>query len=195
VGAIELQLNTGYAQTFGPSLDVNLAPDRNISGGGLGAGLGIAYRANPFFSFGLTGGYSQVGGEEDASIRGATVGVDATVHTTPYSRLDPFISMGSGYKAAWSSATGRDDITFHGFQIARINVGLDVRVNDSIAVAPMVGGDLSTFMWRNEDGGGNERIENMRVNPSVFAGVNGRFDLGGARVREVPRTAVVTAKR
>jgi hypothetical protein len=33
------------------------------------------------------------------------------------------------------------------------------------------------------------------VNPSVFAGINGRFDLGGARVREVPRDVVVTAKR
>ncbi|UQA63431.1 hypothetical protein [Polyangium aurulentum] len=195
VGAIELQLNTGYAQTFGPSLDVNLAPDRSISGGGIGAGLGLAYRANPFFSFGLVGGYSQVGGDEEASIRGANVGVDATIHTTPYSRLDPYISVGSGYKMAWSAATGRDDVMFHGFQVVRLNLGLDVRLNDSIALAPTVGGDLSTFMWRSEDGGDNEAIENMRVNPSVFAGINGRFDLGGTRVREVPRAAIVTAKR
>jgi outer membrane protein W len=196
VGAIELQLNTGYAQTFGPNVDVNLAPDRDITGGGIGAGLGLAYRANPFFSVGLTGGYSQAGGmDEEASLRGANVGLDVTVHTTPYSRLDPYISVGSGYKMAWSSAARRDDIMFHGFQIARLNVGLDVRVNDSIAVAPTIGGDLSTFMWRSEDGGDIERIENVRLNPGVFAGINGRFDLGGARVREVPRTAVVTAKR
>jgi hypothetical protein len=195
VGAIELQLNTGYAQTFGPSLDVNLAPDRSISAGGIGANLGLAYRANPFFSFGLVGGYSQAGGEEDASIRGGLIGVDATVHTAPYSRLDPYISMGSGYKMAWSSATARDDIMFHGFQAVRLNVGLDVRLSDSIALAPTIGGDLTTYLWRNEGGGGNEGIENVRVNPSVFAGINGRFDLGGARVREVPRDVVVTAKR
>jgi hypothetical protein len=74
-------------------------------------------------------------------------------------------------------------VLHHGLQLARAQVGLDVRVSRDVAIGPMIGGDIDLFIWRNPEGAaGNAAIPDKELSTFVFAGVQGRFDVGGTRV-------------
>lgn len=181
--AFEIQVNTGYAQGFGPQIQSreNL-PNTSLNRGGLGMGLGLAYRATPNSSVGVLGSYSMQDSTQGAQLRSATASLDATYHANPYQRLDPFLSLGTGYRLLWDRPSNGDADTFtHGFQLARAAVGIDVRVSKDIAIAPTIGGDVNMFLWRNAQGQSTQMIQNPKVNAYLFAGVSGRFDLGGRR--------------
>jgi outer membrane protein W len=185
--AFEVQANTGYTNGFGPQIGATRnTPSSGIGGSGMGVGLGLAYRANPRSSVGVVGSYSQQNGTAGSQLRGATAGLDATYHANPFQRLDPFLSIGTGYRMVWEQAAGDDqtlpDTFTHGFQLARAAVGVDVRLTDDIAIAPTIGGDVNMFLWRNA-GRGNQTIDNPRVHAFLFAGVAGRFDMGGSRLQ------------
>jgi len=183
--AFEIQVNTGYAQGFGPRIPAtNKAAASTIDRPGMSAGLGLAYRATPNSSVGVVGAYSMQDGVNGGTLRGATAGLDATYHANPYQRLDPFLSLGTGYRMLWESPAGTaPDSLSHGFQLARAAVGVDVRLNKDIAIAPTLGGDVNMFLWRNTTGSKTQMIDNPKVNAFVFAGVSGRFDMGGTRQR------------
>lgn len=180
--AFEIQVNTGYAQGFGPRIPGrgNL-PATSLDRPGMGAGLGLAYRATPHASVGVVGTYSMQDSAKGAQLRNATAGLDATYHVSPFRRFDPYVSIGAGYRMLWDNpANGRDTFA-HGFQLGRAAVGVDVRVNKDIAIAPTIGGDLDMFLWQTGAGQTNATIKNPKVNGYLFAGVSGRFDLGGNR--------------
>lgn len=183
--AFEIQVNTGYAQGFGPQVSAtDNVGATGINRPGMGAGLGLAYRATPNASVGIVGSYSMANGAGGTDLRGATAGLDATYHANPYQRLDPFLSLGTGYRMLWQSREGATPDSFtHGFQLARAAVGVDVRLTDDIAIAPTVGGDVNMFLWRNTTGTRTQMIDNPKVNAFLFAGVAGRFDMGGQRQR------------
>ncbi|HSN97780.1 MAG TPA: hypothetical protein VLS89_05760 [Candidatus Nanopelagicales bacterium] len=187
--ALEIGVNTGYTQGFG-----DIAQGQNIGNtadAGLGAGLTLAYRASPYFSIGANAQYQAFNADQtladDTSIMGMTVGPQATFHFAPYQRVDPHISLGTGYRMLWQSPEGpNNNVLIHGFQLAKLNAGLDIRVNDSVALGPMIGADVNMFVWRNPEGArGNQRIDDLGVNTFVYAGLQGRFDVGGQRVTRV----------
>jgi hypothetical protein len=86
-------------------------------------------------------------------------------------------------------ATGANDVPdtlWHGFQFAKLDVGMDLRSSEDFAIGPTIGVDLSQFMWRNPTGDAeNQEIEGKRVVPFVYGGLQGRFDIGGTRERRV----------
>lgn len=181
--AFEIQVGTGYAQGFGPRISggTNL-PSSSVTRPGMGASLGLAYRATPHSSVGLMGSYSMQDAAKGPQLRGATTSIDATYHANPYQRLDPFLSLGTGYRMMWDRPGTKGPMTFtHGFQLARAAVGVDVRLNKDIAIAPTIGGDVDMYLWRSTEGQRSQTIKNPKVNAYLFAGVSGRFDLGGSR--------------
>jgi len=182
--AFEIQVNSGYAQGFGPQIPAQgRIPGSALNNPGMGAGLGLAYRTTPNASVGFVGSYSMQDTARGAQLRNATTSLDATYHANPYQRLDPFLSLGTGYRMMWDRATRNGTETFtHGFQLARAAVGVDVRVSKDIAIAPTVGGDVDLFLWRSSAGLGSQTISNPKVNAYIFAGVSGRFDVGGDRL-------------
>jgi hypothetical protein len=181
--AFEIQVNTGYAQGFGPQIPARGSlPGTSLDRAGMGAGLGLAYRGTPNASVGILGSYSMQDSANGAQLRSAVASLDATYHANPYQRLDPFLSLGAGYRMVWDRPTGGSPDTFtHGFQLGRAAVGVDVRVSKDIAIAPTVGGDVNMFLWRSGQGQSTQTIQNPKVNAFLFAGVTGRFDLGGTR--------------
>lgn len=181
--AFEIQVGTGYAQGFGPRIAAQGdVPATTVSRPGMGASLGLAYRATPHSSVGFLGMYSMQDTAKGAQLRNATASIDATYHANPYQRLDPFLSLGTGYRMTWDRPVGSAPDTFtHGFQLARAAIGVDIRVNKDIALAPTVGGDVNMYLWRSAAGQSTETISNPKVNAYLFAGVAGRFDLGGTR--------------
>ncbi|MRG92249.1 hypothetical protein [Polyangium spumosum] len=192
--AFEIQVDTGYNQGFGPAVPATEGTDPTRLGpAGLGAGLGLHYRANPYSSVGISGSYNMQNLTGGAEIRGATAGIDGVFHTNPYGRLDPWVSVGAGYRMMWDMPSGQaNDMFIHGFQLAKAKVGIDIRVSESVALAPTIGGDLSMFLWRNPEGRvSTQTVDAPRLNAFVFAGVAGRFDVGGERARPV----AIIAKR
>lgn len=181
--AFEIQVNMGYAQGLGPRIPAKGAlPATSLDRPGMGAALGLAYRATPHASVGLIGTYSMQDTPAGAQMHGATASLDATYHANPYQRLDPYLSLGAGYRMLSDrvSKNGPDTFT-HGFQLARAAIGVDVRVSKDVAIAPTIGGDVDMFLWRSGKGTGTQTIHNPKVNGYLFAGVAGRFDLGGYR--------------
>jgi hypothetical protein len=50
----------------------------------------------------------------------------------------------------------------------------------------MVGADLTLFLWQNPEGpAGNREIDDPRVSTFVYAGLQGRFDIGGERIAPI----------
>jgi len=198
--AFELGLNTGYTQGFG-----DLGARRNvkdIAGPGLGFGLNLGYRASPGVSIGLGGTYQELSPVSDvttAKARGVTAGLDVTLHLTPYDRVDIWGSLGTGYRMLWNvggkeestgSVTRRVDaeqtnVLRHGFQLAKIQLGFDVRVSRNVGIGPVIGADINTMLWRDENrGAGSVMMDTRGLSTFLFGGIQGRFDIGGERVDE-----------
>jgi hypothetical protein len=162
----------------------------SVAGAGFGVGVDAGYRASPRLSAGLSGQFQEFNALGDGSARGATVGLQATYHLAPFSRLDPYVSGGAGYRLLWDHPAGpRNDRLLHGPELAKLKIGLDVRATESLALGPAVGADLSMFLWNNPEGRAGNAMIRPKVSTFVYAGLEGRFDIGGRRVLETPLKA------
>ncbi len=194
-GALELSVSTGFTQGFGMISGGRGNTIADTANAGIGVGAGIGIRATPYVSVGIAGQYQGLNPAQrlptGTDVRGASAGIEATIHTMPYQRIDPWISVGGGYRMLWTMPEGRgNDMLTHGFELARVKVGMDMRLSQSVAISPVIGGDLNMFVWRNPEGPtGNREIADKRLNGFVFAGVEGRFDIGGARETELKSVA------
>ncbi|MGK3991965.1 hypothetical protein [Sorangium sp. So ce1024] len=188
--ALELGLNLGYTQGFG---DIGSERSlRDVAGPGAGVGMKLVYRAVPGVGLGLTSSYEQYmalgARQRGADVRGLTLGAEASFHLAPFERIDPVISVGSGYRALWTAAPPgvRGDTVTHGIELGRLQAVIDVRMSESVALGPTIGGGLNVFLWENTEGSIRAReVPGRRVNSFVFAGLEGRFDMAGQRVRKV----------
>jgi outer membrane protein OmpA-like peptidoglycan-associated protein len=100
----------------------------------------------------------------------------------PYTRTDPFITLGAGYRMLWEVPREGASVLTHGFELARASVGVDIRMTEDIAVAPVIGADLTLPLWQDvHNGTSNQSISDPRVSTFIFAGIQGRFDLAGTR--------------
>ena len=182
--AFELTLGSGYTRGFGSLQDgANQDVDDRI-GNGVTFELGLGYRASPRWMFGVSGGYQRYesGDEipEAISSHGANARLDATYHSRPYSHVDPWVKGGVGYRLIYESDAplAMDEARLHGFDLASVNLGLDLRAGREFAVAPFVGADLTTFLWDGEDA-----IDDPRLSTFLYAGLQFRLDIGGNTAR------------
>jgi hypothetical protein len=187
--AFELTLGTGYTQGFGrlgggsPHVD-------QVAQEGMGFELGGGYRISPRWSLGLSGQYQEfrpatslAGTNTGVGTRGFVAGANGTYHFNPEQSVDPFVQFGAGYRLLWEMhQTTLPDTLRHGFQLARLAVGADLRMTEDVSVGPVVGADLTAFSFLRT-GSINEapNISNWGLSTFVFAGLQGRFDMGGVR--------------
>jgi len=197
--ALEVGVSTQYTQGFGDIYrGAGLNRVQDVANAGLGIGFNFAYRASPGFAIGAVGQYQEFKADNrlpgGTNTRGTTAGIQADFHMAPYSRLDPWASIGTGYRILWIVPDGAANNTmYHGFELGKLQLGADVRVSKDVAMGPFVGADLNMFVWRNPEGAvGNIELPSKRVNTFIFAGLQGRFDLGGARDAKLEQ---VTARR
>jgi len=183
--AFELGVATGYSQGGGP-VGGALAHLEDISGAGAAVELDAAYRINPTFSIGAYGTFSkyatgdQVSGNAD--VLGASAGIQAAAHLRPDRSVDPWISLGAGWKGLWLNADQGKNTSLQGLDLARIQLGVDYRVTKDAAISPVIGGSLGLFVSQDSPmTDGYTEINDKKVNFTGFAGLAGRFDLGGQR--------------
>jgi hypothetical protein len=187
--AVELTIGTGYEQGFGdiasaqPSLT-----DIAQAGGAVQAGVG--YRLIPQLTLGVygTGGMFARGDAVDhsANLYTATAGVQADWHFLPRGQVfDPWVSLGTGWRGYWVHAD-QGTTSLQGMELAKLQVGLDYRVDQAVAIGPVVGVDLSTFFTQSTPAhSAFTDISNPNVNTFLFAGLQGRFDVPVTRSTEV----------
>jgi hypothetical protein len=180
-GAVELTIGTGYAQGFGnvasgqPSLT-----DVARAGGAVQGGVG--YRILPELTLGVYGAGGMFGrGDQvssSADLFTATAGIQADWHFLPSAHeLDPWVSLGTGWRGYWVHAD-QGDTSLQGMELAKLQLGVDYRLDKAIAVSPVIGGDISAFFTESTPtSGGFHSVASPEVNAFVFAGVLGRFDI------------------
>ncbi|MBI2395222.1 MAG: hypothetical protein HYV09_36975 [Deltaproteobacteria bacterium] len=192
--AVEVTLGAGYTQGFGKIAGPTSVPD--VARAGVAVDLGLAYRLDPRLSLGVAGQYNEFDRGDVSGTRGARgmlAGIDGTYHIMPYTGLDPWVRLGTAYRFLWQDRNEPTaNVLTHGWSIARLSVGLDVRTSPSLALAPHIGADMNMFFFRRMDGGTNDTIADTRLNTFVYAGILGRFDIGGTRVHE---SGLTVAKR
>jgi hypothetical protein len=195
-GAFELGVDLGYTQGFGTLYGSRSV--RNVAEAGVGVGVGLGYRATPHVAVAATGQFQGFNASNDmpmgAQARGATAGLEATIHLMPYERADPWISVGAGYRMLWEIPEGAAGASLtHGLELGKVGVGVDLRPSENVAISPMIGVDMNMFMWRNEPGTAMTSVTDRGVNAFVFAGVRGRFDVGGARETKIVEKTLITS--
>jgi hypothetical protein len=180
--ALELTIGTGYEQGFGnvgggqPRLT-----DLSTAGGAIQVGVG--YRLLPQLTLGVYGSGAMFGRgdqvDSTAKEYSAAAGVQADWHFLPAGReLDPWISLGTGWRGYWIHTDSAGDTSLQGLEIAKLQVGLDYRVDRAVSLGPVVGVDMSTFLSQSTPASnGFSNISSPNVNTFLFAGLMGRFDV------------------
>ena len=180
--ALELTIGTGYTQgvgTVAPNRDL-----RDVMGAGMGVSAQVDYRLSPPWSIGIEGQYGEFGPEQNSAVRGLAANLGVTYHFLPTLRGDPWARLGTGYRLLWENdAPGLQGVSMmrHGLELATLKIGYDVRISEDVAIAPVAGADVNTFLYQLPSNGSNSPMSSAQTAVFFFAGLQGRFDLGGAR--------------
>jgi len=174
--ALEITAATGYTQGFG-SLKGGLGMP-SVATAGLGLDLGVGYRADPHWAVLWAGQYQEFTAERTAAARGFSTSLAAQYHFVPSRPVDPWIEGGAGYRFLWENPSLGPTILSHGIQLGRVRGGVDFRADKNVAFGPMVGADATMFLFQDAPNLGTA-IDEPRLSTFVYAGVQGRFDVGG----------------
>lgn len=184
--AFELTIANGYNQGFGHTRGDGVSV-QDLSGGGYSLQLGFGYRINPHWMVGgyLEGSRFTTGSSlpDDTSTYSAATGVEGRYYFLPFSRVAPWIGLGTGVRGHWVDPSPGKTSSLYGVDILRLRVGTDFNVGTAAAIGPVIGASLTT-MTDYDDATTSEprRIDSQGVSTFIYAGVQARFDFGGKRV-------------
>jgi hypothetical protein len=195
--AFELQFNAGYVQPFGElsdTVDMGDIADAGFTGGGA-----LAWRLTPRYALVGHGGWGHWVGDDrlnDGKAFGGAGGLAASFHLQPYSRVDPVLQLGAGYRLFFvAPGDERDNHMLHGFQVLKVDLVIDIRATEDFAIGPMISADVNILPWDlNTSTGDNAAIDEPSLNTFFFAGVAGRHDILGARETPESRKPVAAAR-
>ena len=178
--ALELTVGTGYTEGFGIlANDVGMP---SVAQEGMAFNFGIGYRLSPHWSIGAMGEYQKFQAERSSAVDGAVTGLQAAYHFAPYRRVDPWISLGAGYRWLWevyhdsapnTPVNGKTPQVLTQGVDARLLLGMDIRMTQEFAMGPYIGADLTVFTSQNI-----AAVDNPGTSVFVHAGLMGRFDIG-----------------
>jgi len=179
--ALEIAVGGGYTQGAGGAGRAGSLED--ITGAGATVEAQIGLRLTPTFSLAAYGTVASFQpGDEMASgsqARAATAGIQATWHARETRSLDPWVSVGAGWRALWLSPKDATSSSAHGVELMRVQLGVDYRLSPSVAITPVIGASASMFLVEDDAMSQLTGIHDKELNIYGFTGVLGRFDLGG----------------
>jgi hypothetical protein len=196
--AFEIGIATGYTQGGG-KLGGTLRNLEDVSGPGGTVEVDLGYRIVPALAVGVYGtlAKNQHGDAIDSStsVLAATAGVQAALHTRPDAAIDPWVSLGTGWRGMWLSPDTGKVTSLHGLDLARLQVGVDYRISKDIAIAPVIGGSVSMFLTQDSPMTTSyTEISDKKVNVTGFAGLSGRFDFGGSERARASAASLATSQ-
>jgi hypothetical protein len=146
--ALEVAVGGGYTQGVGGAGTAGSVQDITGPGGGIELQLGL--RATPQWSIALYGTGARFRHGDDLAdgsrAYSTTAGVLAVWHSRASRSLDPWVSVGAGWRGLWLSPRGAESTSVHGIELARIQLGIDYRFTSWLAIAPVVGASASVFV-------------------------------------------------
>ena len=179
--ALEIAIGGGYMRSAG-DIGNNMAAVDELTEDGGGADVSIGYRMTPNLAIGVYGTLSgyDVGTKAlpttDLAI-GATLGVKADWHFRPTMQVDPWVSIGAGWRGLWLGNDDETERALHGIEMTRVQIGVDYRVTPTFALAPYLGASATMFLAEDTMAtNGYDAIASNDVNWSFTAGLLGRFD-------------------
>jgi|HubBroStandDraft_6_1064221.scaffolds.fasta_scaffold08402_5 hypothetical protein len=172
---IEIGVATGYTRGVG-SIGDGMQRIEDISRSGASVELDAMYRINARFAVGVYFSLARYATVEQIGVLGAGAGFQAVAHLRPDRSADPWVSLATGWRSLAVSAEGTPNGSLQGFDLARVQLGLDYRVNENVAIAPVVGASLSAFVVEESPDRFTE-ISDKTLSVVGFAGLAGRFDL------------------
>jgi hypothetical protein len=192
--AFEIGVSGSYNQGFGDlTSGGNRVQDTSQAGGGFELDLG--WRVLPQLSLGVYGAGSQFSRASAAlsgtDIQSVAAGVQAQWFLRPYTGLNPWLGLGTGYRGYFIEPSGGGATALHGWEIARVQAGLDFRASREVSIGPFIGGSVDTFLAEKQPGTGYQNLSGPAVAGFVEAGLVGRFDIGG---RYIQRSRVIAGR-
>jgi outer membrane protein W len=190
VPAVQNAVEIGVAGTYsqgGGNLGGQMSNLEDLASAGGGVEVDIGARIIPNLTVAAYGTLAQYADGDQlktttTDVYGATAGVQATWHFRPSHSVDPFVTLGTGWKALWLNPTAGKVTSLQGLELARLQVGADYRVTKDIAIAPVIGGSLGMFVSQDSPMTTDyTEIADKKVNFTGYAGIAGRFDVGGSR--------------
>jgi hypothetical protein len=183
--AVEVGVATGYTQGVGP-VGGGMQHVEDVSKAGGVVELDALYRIDPHWAVGAYGSFSKYATgdqlNDQTDVLGATAGIQGAVHLRPERSVDPWVSLGTGWRGLWLSPQSGKNTSLQGLELARLQIGVDYRVSKDVAIAPVIGGSLNMFVSQDSPMTTQyTEISDKKVNFIGFAGLAGRFDLGGKR--------------
>jgi hypothetical protein len=182
LGPLEIGVAGGYTQGAGGAGMIGNIED--VAGPGGTIELQLGYRVSPRLCAGVYGALAwfrhgdAIG--DGSRAYGATAGVQAVWHTSEARSVDPWVSVGAGWRGLWIDRIGARGASMQGIEPLRLQLGIDYRVSPRFAVAPVISASLSMFVVENAVMPDDfTLVQDKRLNLYGFAGVLGRFDLGG----------------
>ena len=122
---------------------------QDVGGAGIGAEIALGYRVAPAFGLGV---FAQ-GSEYDADTRLATgtnvrslvAGIQGNWFSGLYRTINPWVNLGSAYRGLWIVPEVAGITSYQGWQIARLQIGVDMRASRSVSIGPYVNGSIDMF--------------------------------------------------
>jgi hypothetical protein len=194
--ALELSWSTGYSQAFGNFSKDGRSLD-DVAGPGTTLALGVGYRMTPNL---MIGGYAEgglyrpdEGSLGDSRMWSAALGAQANWHFMPFSRWDPWVGLGAGWRGYWVDEDGGGDSSLQGLDVARVQVGAAYRVSQHLTLSPTIGVSITEFVAeRSANESSFHDLDDPRPTTFLMIGTTGRFDIGGQSVK---RYGTVVASR
>jgi hypothetical protein len=179
--AIELGIGAGAVDGWSV-LEATTAPHARVPGGGGAVELSGGWRAAPHLAIGVWGFGAQLSETpalpSTAGAYAAGAGAEGTWHFRPGATdADPWVSLGSGWRALWLTFLSDGTTAQHGIELARVRVGVDLRATPGIALGPVVGASVATVVTEEVQGGPWHLVPATRLDTFVFAGVRATVDV------------------
>lgn len=178
-GGLEIALALDSAHSFGDVGGGMTGSD--LIGSGTEVDLQIGHRVTPHLALGFytTGQAFTSGSTVGRDVYTASAGVEVDVHARPSQRIDPWISAGTGVRALMIDAD--DNSLLVGADLVRLQLGIDFRLNQDVALGPVIGATASLYGAQKVGMQEFEELSHKGVQWTLTAGFGGRFNAFGTR--------------
>ena len=176
--SLELAIGGTYLQSAGTATAAGPGSVRELPGPGAGIDLQLGYRRTPNLVLAFYGGAAGIpDGLAQSRAVTWTFGVKAEWHFSPNQPVDPWLGAASGIKLLAIDEAGMSRDAF-GFELAKLQAGIDFRVSRSLAVGFSAG--ISASMYTAQQDALTGRFEALPSKPvswTLVAGPVARFEL------------------
>ena len=201
VSAFEIGVSGFYSQAWGNITDTSdtafiTTPSRkiqDISGPGLAAQLDLSWRFDPHWMAGIYGSFTGFEPDSDlprdTDVRSVTAGIQGQYFFRPYRQISPWVGLGSAWRGNWIVPEVGGITSRQGWEIARLALGADFRIQREVSVGPFVAGAIDVMFKEDLPRSDSRNLDNPPASVYFSAGLMGRFDIGGTYVQHAGQIA------